>query len=101
MLHMHPDLVRTAGFKFTFNQRHIFESFEYRIMSNGFFSVFSIGVDIHYFSETLMPAYMTANSTRIFFKITPYQCMVSSFNSMIKKLVTQVQAGFVVFSHKQ
>src|SRR5688572_27449924 len=101
MLHMNSYLVSAARFQFALNKRNIFEPFNYSVMSDSFFSVFTIGINIHDFSEALMPAHMAPDGAGFFFEITPYKRMISSFHCVIKKLVAKVKAGFIVFCHEQ
>ena len=44
VLHVHPDLVRSAGFQHAFNQCYIIKTFQYLIMRNGFFAMIAFGV---------------------------------------------------------
>ena len=73
MLHMNSYLVSSARFQFALNKRNIFEPFNNGIMGNCFFSVFTLGIYIHDFSEALVPADMAVDGAGIFIEITPIQ----------------------------
>src|ERR1044072_1773089 len=95
MLHMYPDLVRTAGFQPAGDQRYVVKTFEYFIVGDGFLAVFSVGVGVHDLAEALVAAHMGYDGAFVFLKIAPNQGQVLPLYGMVKELFSQVGHGFI------
>src|SRR5665647_163266 len=101
VLHVYPNLVRTAGLQSAFYKRYIIESFQHFIVCDGFFAIFSIRIRSEQFSESLMAAHMCYDGSFFFFKIAPNQCYVPAMYGVVKKLFGKMRHCLWCFCHYQ
>lgn len=102
MLHVHPNLVGSAGFQDTFHQGNIVEPLQYFIVGDGVFAGFSIGIGIKHFTEIPVPGYMCINCSLVFLHIAPDQRHIFSFYRVAEELFGQMGCGFPRFgNHNQ
>ena len=92
VLHVHTDLVGTARFENTFHKRHITQTFQYPIMSNGILALV-IGKNGHLHTVFRITAHVTDNCTFVLFYISPDEGAVTAFGSLIEKLKTEIGLG--------
>src|SRR5690348_11339043 len=66
MLHVHPDLVGTAGFEDALYEGDIAEAFQDLIVGDGFLAMFPFGIGVEELAETLVTAYMGHDRSGLF-----------------------------------
>src|SRR5690606_15034738 len=78
VLEMRPNLVRAAGFEFTFNQSHIEKFLQSFIMCNCRFPIVAFGKNCHLHTVAKMPPDVSFNRSGFLLQTSPNQRIVQT-----------------------
>ena len=101
MLHVHTYLMRTPGFKNTFHQSDISQTFKHPVVGDGMFPLGRIGHNGHLHPVFRIAGDTAYDGTFILIDNAPYQCAVSTLSSFIKELDAQIGFGIRCLSDNQ
>ena len=91
MFHVHPYLVRAAGFETALYQAYIIQSFQNGIMSNSMFSFIAIGVNFHLHTFAGIAADVAGYGAFVLLQVAPNQCNIFTFDGAVEKLFGKVR----------
>lgn len=101
IFHVDAYLVRSPCFETALYKCDVAVTFQYAVMCDGVFTVAPVREYGHFETVAHATAYVARDGTFVLLEVTPYECDVTSGNSMFEKLSRQSRVGFFVLGYDE